>query len=188
MTSYITITDAETDPEAPLTATLAKKWRDNPIAITEGAAGAPRISPLAFAPVAAGDVVIQRLTPQGVAVTVVSTSTTSSGVYTPSTTYNSDLFFHDVINTGTIRFKGTVSTFISGGASSPSSPSFRIYKNGTLVSSVSGTFSVDLSVSAGDQIYFGGQVTLNFTSGGGTGGLSISNLTVNGSQTTLWRY
>jgi len=43
MTSYITITDAETDPEAPLTSELAKKWRDNPIAITEGATGAPKI-------------------------------------------------------------------------------------------------------------------------------------------------
>jgi len=43
MTSYITITDAETDPEAPLTATLAKKWRDNPIAISEGSSGAPKI-------------------------------------------------------------------------------------------------------------------------------------------------
>jgi len=44
MTSYIAITDAETDPEAPLTATLAKKWRDNPIAIAEGDATAPAIS------------------------------------------------------------------------------------------------------------------------------------------------
>lgn len=43
MASYITITDAETDPEAPLTSELAKKWRDNPIAIAEGAAGAPKI-------------------------------------------------------------------------------------------------------------------------------------------------
>jgi len=43
MTSYIAITDAETDPSAPLTAELAKKWRDNPIAISEGSTGAPRI-------------------------------------------------------------------------------------------------------------------------------------------------
>ena len=48
MTSYITITDAETDPSAPLTSELAKKWRDNPIAITEGATGAPRVLPLAI--------------------------------------------------------------------------------------------------------------------------------------------
>lgn len=49
MTSYITITEGETDPEAPLTSELAKKWRDNPIAIAEGSAGAPRIEPIAFA-------------------------------------------------------------------------------------------------------------------------------------------
>lgn len=41
MTAYIAITDTETDPEAPLTATLAKKWRDNPIAIGEGDASVP---------------------------------------------------------------------------------------------------------------------------------------------------
>jgi len=44
MASYITITDAETDPEAPLTSELAKKWRDNPIAIAEGDSAAPKIS------------------------------------------------------------------------------------------------------------------------------------------------
>jgi hypothetical protein len=43
MTAYVAITEAETDPEAPLTSVLAKKWRDNPIAITEGATGAPKI-------------------------------------------------------------------------------------------------------------------------------------------------
>lgn len=45
MTSYITITDAETDPSAPLTSELAKKWRDNPIAIAEGDATAPSLLP-----------------------------------------------------------------------------------------------------------------------------------------------
>jgi hypothetical protein len=48
MASYITITDAETDPEAPLTSELAKKWRDNPLAIAEGAIGAPKIVPKAM--------------------------------------------------------------------------------------------------------------------------------------------
>lgn len=35
MTSFITITNPETDPDAPLTSELAKKWRDNAIAIAE---------------------------------------------------------------------------------------------------------------------------------------------------------
>lgn len=44
MASYITITDAETDPGAPATSELAKKWRDNPIAMFEGATGAPKLA------------------------------------------------------------------------------------------------------------------------------------------------
>ena len=48
MTSYITITDAETDPNAPVTSELGKKWRDNPLAIAEGATGAPKIKVRSF--------------------------------------------------------------------------------------------------------------------------------------------
>jgi len=55
MTSYITITDAETDPSAPLTAELAKKWRDNPIAIAEGSTSAPRLQKGALGGLFLGD-------------------------------------------------------------------------------------------------------------------------------------
>ena len=41
MTSYTAITEAETNPEAPLTSVLAKRFRDNPIAISEGATSSP---------------------------------------------------------------------------------------------------------------------------------------------------
>lgn len=43
MPAYIPITELETDPGAPGTSELWKKWRDNPLAIAEGAPGAPRI-------------------------------------------------------------------------------------------------------------------------------------------------
>ena len=43
MADWTVITDASLDPDAPLTSELAYAWRDNPIAIAEGAAGAPRI-------------------------------------------------------------------------------------------------------------------------------------------------
>ena len=43
MTDYIPITESETDPGAPATSELAKKWRDNPLAIAEGSVGAPRV-------------------------------------------------------------------------------------------------------------------------------------------------
>lgn len=44
MADYTTITDAQVDPEAPITSELMSALRDNPIAIAEGATGAPLIS------------------------------------------------------------------------------------------------------------------------------------------------
>ena len=43
MTDYIGITEAQSNPFAPLTSELVKQLRDNPIAIAEGATGAPRV-------------------------------------------------------------------------------------------------------------------------------------------------
>lgn len=43
MADYITITDAQVDPEAPITSELMSALRDNPTAITEGATGAPKV-------------------------------------------------------------------------------------------------------------------------------------------------
>lgn len=41
MTTYITILDTQVDPDAPITSGLGHQFRDNPIAISEGASGAP---------------------------------------------------------------------------------------------------------------------------------------------------
>ncbi len=43
MADWTTISDTSVDPDAPLTSQLGYAWRDNPIAIAEGATGAPRI-------------------------------------------------------------------------------------------------------------------------------------------------
>lgn len=48
MATYTAITDAETGHKSPLTISLARRLRDNPLAISEGAAGAPRLLPRAF--------------------------------------------------------------------------------------------------------------------------------------------
>lgn len=48
MADYISITDAQVEPLAPVTSELMNQLRDNPIAIAEGATGAPRVSSLAF--------------------------------------------------------------------------------------------------------------------------------------------
>ena len=55
MADYVEILDTQIEPDAPLTAVLAGQWRDNCIAIAEGAAGAPRVRTLAMQPPSAGD-------------------------------------------------------------------------------------------------------------------------------------
>ncbi len=44
MTAYTAIPDSDIDPESPVTTGLVAKLRNNPIAIAEGAGGAPKIS------------------------------------------------------------------------------------------------------------------------------------------------
>lgn len=48
MADWVSIADASLDPDAPITSGLGYAWRDNPIAIAEGASGAPRIRPSAL--------------------------------------------------------------------------------------------------------------------------------------------
>lgn len=43
MTAYVTIANGDIDQDSPITQTLMTAIRDNPIAIAEGASGAPRI-------------------------------------------------------------------------------------------------------------------------------------------------
>ena len=43
MTSYVAVSNGEIDADSPITADLMSKLRDNPIAITEGASGAPKV-------------------------------------------------------------------------------------------------------------------------------------------------
>lgn len=50
MATHRTIASTETDPEAPETAQLFKALANNPIAMFEGASGAPRLNPRAWQP------------------------------------------------------------------------------------------------------------------------------------------
>lgn len=129
MTSYITITDAETDPEAPLTSELAKKWRDNPLAIAEGDATAPRIFGEAMARPDNGLTVLTVSAANtytlGVGLTIVE-GDLSNGAIT-----NANASTITVKNfSGTIRFKASHQT--SGGSFTST---LEIYKNNVLVTS-----------------------------------------------------
>jgi hypothetical protein len=48
MTTYTAIANADIDADSPVTAPLMTAMRDNPIAITEGASGAPKIQDAAL--------------------------------------------------------------------------------------------------------------------------------------------
>lgn len=151
MTSYITITDAETDPEAPLTSELAKKWRDNPIAMFEGEVDAPKLAGRAVArdynnslpivTVTAGDVISNQ--GEGLVEGVLTTSSTTNVV---AAKYTIKAY------TGTLRFRAV--HVASGGVGS----SFlEIYKNNVLVQAYStGSTSAprqnDISIVPGDVI------------------------------------
>ena len=45
MAAWTTIPDSDLDPESPITTSLMQALRDNPVAITEGASGAPKVVP-----------------------------------------------------------------------------------------------------------------------------------------------
>lgn len=66
MADWTTITDTQVDPDAPLTSGLAYAWRNNPIAIAEGATGAPRVMPLAMQTWIAGVALDDTATPVAV--------------------------------------------------------------------------------------------------------------------------
>ena len=57
MTNFIGITEAQSNPFAPLTSELVKQLRDNPLAIARGATGAPRVWLTAMERLEAGETV-----------------------------------------------------------------------------------------------------------------------------------
>ena len=48
MTAYTAIADGEIDTDSPITESLLTRFRNNPIAITEGSTGAPKIQTAAY--------------------------------------------------------------------------------------------------------------------------------------------
>ena len=160
MASYIEITDEETDPGAPVTSELLKKERDNPIAIAEGADGAPRVlgrslipdeftgSELAVLTVAAADT--YDLSASGIGVLETrGASIASTSTYVLLDEYTLVSF------TGTVRAKGLHK---KGDTTYTGTMYLRLFLNGSQVSewtTTSGSYverAVDLPVVPGDVI------------------------------------
>jgi hypothetical protein len=60
MATWTTIPDSSLEPGKPIRSIDTLALRDNPVAIAEGAAGAPRVLSFAFEPLDAGDVIRSR--------------------------------------------------------------------------------------------------------------------------------
>lgn len=65
MTDWTTITDSQVDPKAPVTSELMTAMRDNPIAISEGATGAPKVQTEAIQDAAVNRVKLKTATNSG---------------------------------------------------------------------------------------------------------------------------
>jgi hypothetical protein len=171
MTTYTAIPDANLDPDSPARSIDALALRDNPIAITEGASGAPSILNAAFRSVAVG-AVISWARPDEQATT--DTAYPATGI--------ADLPNSSIIRVyadGTVRIKGSHKTSNAG-----SNSSYRILKNGVLVIqhlTVSLTLiaqSDDVSVAFGDVIEL-----QHHSSGGDTSTLSLLSI---GGDAVVW--
>lgn len=151
MADWTNITDAMTDPDAPLTSELAKAWRDNPIAIAEGASGAPRVAYSALLkPVAGASNILVSNT-----VTVLSATSASRTLFSVS-----------IINSGTVTVQ-TNATAMGIGANSILAITRVRDGNSTTVASYTSTGirSDNVSVQAGDIV----SVSLGYpTSGANT--------------------
>lgn len=141
MATYSAIPDANLDPDSPARSIDALALRDNPIAIAEGAAGAPKIENAAFQVVSAANTVICWRDPEVFA--------SSSASYPAAYTGDYDI---RVFASGAVRVN--CSHYQIGGGTSY----LRFLKNGVLDTewtTTSGTpiaRTSDISVSYGDVV------------------------------------
>ena len=133
MTTYSAsaVSDTVIAYEKPITLQQGRALRDNPIAIGEGASGAPRIIGAGLK-LLADYPVLTTAAADTVDASVLGTSTFTNAS-AGGTTYVSAGTFTVVLATGSLRFKWTAS--ITGGATVNS----RIKKNGTVIATKSGT-------------------------------------------------
>ncbi len=134
MTTYTAILASEIDTDSPITVDLMTKIRDNPIAITEGAAGAPRIQ---LAAMDTGSVDTTQIVAAAVGRSQIATAlATTAGNLNDDAhtlfTLNDYSFFpmvHTNTSSGAVQMTGHTTDGGSGAA-----PRFSLYKNGaTLV-------------------------------------------------------
>lgn len=141
MADWLNISDAQVDPDAPITSELGYAFRDNPIAIAEGATGAPRITQAAIMNPTAG---------------TFRTITNCSGTV-PAVAESSSLTLYrfSFITPGTVRFRTVISNIGGSGGIDPTIAIARV-RNGNIATLVSydtvGTRADDFTFQIGDVV------------------------------------
>ncbi|MEI6800495.1 MAG: hypothetical protein WCO04_14970 [Pseudomonadota bacterium] len=158
MTTYTAIAETETDPSAPGTSSLWKRWAKNWIAGFEGAAGAPRILGQALA--SAGD---------GLAVLTVAAADTyimTEGAGPETLTLMAITSTDVVAQRYTISaFSGVVRVRASHSVNSAATSTLTLFKNGVSVQVFTTTSSgavarvVDVAITVGDVLEWRHHVT-----------------------------
>jgi hypothetical protein len=182
MATWTTLPDASLEPGKPIRSIDGLALRDNPVAITEGAAGAPRIVGLAakrFADFAV-------LTVSAADTYSAATGSNPEPLATTTTSTTEVVAYRYTINkyTGSLRFRTGQAGGVYQGYSGPENTmsTLRIFKNGSLISTYTqtGPSSVtrtnDIAIAPGDVIEWRHKTSDSF------GGVSISATVVLGSN------
>lgn len=175
MATWVAPIDSQTDPDAPLTSELAKRWDNNVIAAFEGASGAQRLYGEAVArpsnglpvlTVAAANTATSASEPLGF---VQGTLTTDAASEVVAATYTI------VSYTGSMRFKANHKVANGTGVETST---LRVYKNAVLVNSWN-TSSTN-AVSRSEDISFvpGDVIEWRHFEGGGTADSVVAGLSV----------
>lgn len=137
MTDFPTITDEQTDVDAPLTSVLMKSVVDQPLAMFEGSAGAPRLALKAIERVTAGDVIRSQRT----------------GLTVSQGTTDNQMGEFAFLQIGTVRVE------FSGGISNKRIIRDRAGVSTTMATGPGATLVADISVLPGDNLRFVGDGT-----------------------------
>jgi len=182
MADWTTIPDSSIEPGKPIRSIDGLALRDNPIAIAEGAAGAPRIVGLAakrFADFAA-------LTVSAANTFSAATGSNPEPLATSTSSTTEVVAYRYTINkyTGSLRFRTNQrgGSYLAEGGVNTTTSTLRIFKNGTLISTYSqnvATFVTrtnDIAVAPGDVIEW------RHRTDDQQGGVAISDTVVLGSN------
>ena len=150
MADYEVILDAELEPGAPITSSIGFRFRDNPVAIAQGAAGAPRVSSGALEPVEGS-----ALQDHEASTTYVmgDATDTLANIHSSSSYQTAARIYSDRNGSLRVRFKHSSTESFSGSVFA------RVQRNGSTIqswsqsaSSSESTRSTEVSVSVGDVI------------------------------------